>query len=127
MNHGWPSDPRIILASQWNQINRRSQRLAGEKHSCCLEAPALFVVRMDVLVPANGVLQPLLPRVSQRCLDLRTDICLTDATIQIDHKDYSGNLFQKRAILGLQVRGVRIPDPRLVRGIAGCTRGKAAE
>ena len=31
----------------------RSQRLAGKKHAGCLKAPALFVVGMNVLVPAD--------------------------------------------------------------------------
>ena len=89
--------------SRANDTIGRAQRLAGEEHAGCFEAPALFVVRMNVFVPADGIFQPFFARVSKGGLDLGADICLADSAIEIGHEDHGGNLLQKRAILCLEI------------------------
>ena len=82
----------------------RAKRLAREKHAGSFNAPALFVVRMNAVVPANRIFEPLFARVAKRRFDLRTDVCLTDTAIEVSHEDDRRNLLEERAILRLQIR-----------------------
>ena len=67
MNQGRPSSRRTILASHWNQTTRpsrrdhavrRSERLARQEHLGGLDAPARLILRVDLVVPADRILQP---------------------------------------------------------------------
>ena len=61
---------------------------------------------MNVLIPADRIFEPLLAGVPKRGLDLRADVGLADAAIEIGHEDDGRNLLQQRAILGLEIRSV---------------------
>src|ERR1700685_653311 len=76
----------------------RAQRSAREKHLRRLDAPALLVVGMNLLIPADGIFQPLFLREAERGLNLRTDIRLADSTIQVGHENNRGNLFDQGTI-----------------------------
>src|SRR5580704_938899 len=97
-----------------NHTIRGTQRVAGKKHLCRFYAPAALVVRMDVSIPADWILQPLFLRKTQRGFNLRTDVRLADAPIEIRHEHHGRNLFDQGAISGFQVRELRIPGPTLV-------------
>src|ERR1700685_3461037 len=77
---------------------RRSQWLYGQKHLGRFYAPALLIVRMNVLVPADRVLQPLVGRKPKRILDLRTYVGFTAALVEIGHEDNGRDLIQQCAI-----------------------------
>ena len=89
-----------------NDAVRRAQRLAGEEHACCFNAPALLVVGMDAVVPADGIFKPLFARVAERGLNFRAHVGLADAAIEIGHENDRRNLLEQRAILGLEIRSV---------------------
>ena len=72
-------------------------------------APALLVFGMDAVVPADRIFEPLFAGVAQCRFDLRADVCLADAAIEISHEDDGRNLLQQRAILGLEIRSVWLP------------------
>ena len=79
-----------------------AKRLAREKHTGRFNAPALLVVGMNSVIPADRIFEPLFARVAERCFDLRADVCLADATIEIRHEDDGWNLLQKRSITALR-------------------------
>jgi len=58
---------------------------------------------MDVPVPADGILQPLFLRKTQRGFDLRADVGFADSAIEICHEHHCGNLLYQRAIAGLDI------------------------
>ena len=58
---------------------------------------------MDLLVPADGVLQPLFLRETQHRFNLRAYVSLADSLVQVSHKYDGGNLLHQGAILCLQV------------------------
>jgi len=91
-----------------NHAVRGTQGLAAKEHRRRFRAPAVLVVRMDVPVPANRILQPFFLGKTERRLDLRTDISLADATIEIGHKHDGRNLLHERAVPGLQIRQLTV-------------------
>src|ERR1700722_19081639 len=77
--------------------------LAGEKYLGSLHAPALFIVRMDLLVPADRVFQPFITRESQRHFNVRTDVGWADALIEVGDENNRRELLNQRAITGFDV------------------------
>ena len=94
---------------------RRPQRLAGKKHLRGFDAPAVLIVGMDLLVPANRILQPFFLRKSERRFDLRTHIGFADSLIQVRHEHHGGNLIEQDPVARLQSRA---------RGLLGASDGE---
>ena len=85
-----------------------SQRLARKKHLGGFQAPALLIIGMNVLIPANRIFQPLLSRIAKGRFDLRAHICFADTSVEISHEDDRRYLLQECAIFGLKIRRLRI-------------------
>ena len=81
----------------------RTQRFAAEEQLSGFHAPALFVVGMDLRIPANRILQPLFLRETEHGFDLRTDVGFADRLVEIGHEHDCGNLLDQGAVLRLQV------------------------
>ena len=92
---------------------------AGEEHLGCLHGPAVLVIRMDLLIPTNGILQPFVAGESQRDFNVRTDVGLPYALIQVGSEDHGRNLLHQRSVSGFDVRrgfGTRGPAGRIFVG-----------
>ena len=85
-----------------------SERLAGEEHLGSFQAPAFLVMGVNVLIPANRILQPFFTRISEGRFNLRAHIRFTDAPVEISHENNRRYLLQKGAVFGLKVWSVRI-------------------
>ncbi len=79
------------------------QRFARKKQLSRFHAPSLLVVGMDLLIPADGVLQPLLLRETQDSFNLRADVSLAHPLVQVGHEYNRGNLLYQRPVFRLQV------------------------
>ena len=86
----------------------RPERVAGQEHLRGLDAPAELVVRMDVVVPADRILQPLRLGEPHDLLDARTHVGLPDAAIEVRHEDHGGHLLDEGPVLGLDVGQWRV-------------------
>ena len=106
-----PDDPAIAC----HHAIRRTQRVAGKKHLGRFGAPALLVVGMDMAVPADRIFQPLFLGETQRGFNLRADVGLADAAIEIRHEDYRRDLLDQGAISGFKIWKLGIVGPGLVR------------
>ncbi len=80
-----------------------ADRFAGEKHFGGFHRPAVLIVGMDLLIPADGIFQPFVARESERDFNVRTDVRLPDALIQIGGKNHGGDLLHQRAVSGFYV------------------------
>ena len=87
----------------------RPQRFARKKQLCRFDAPPLLVVRMDLLVPADRIFQPLLLREAEDRLDLRAHVGFADALVQVGHEDDGGNLLDQGAVLCFQIGEQEFP------------------
>ena len=132
MNQGRPSSRRTIFTSHWNQTSRpsrrehpvgRPERLAGQEHLGRLDAPAMLVLRVDVVVPADRILQPLRLGEPHDLLDPRAHVGLADAAIEVGHEDDRRHLLHQRAVLGFQV-GQRRVGRRRASPAPGRRRGR---
>ena len=81
-----------------------AQRLAGEKHARRLPCSSAACRRDECGIPADRIFEPLFARVAEGGLDLRADIGLADAAIEIGHENDGWNLFEQRAILCFEIR-----------------------
>jgi len=66
-----------------NYTISRTQRIAGQKHLCRFDAPALFIVGINVAVPPNRIFQPFFLRKTEGSFNLRANIGLADAAIEM--------------------------------------------
>lgn len=82
-------------------------RFTGKKHRGGFEAPSHFVVGMNLLVPAHGILEPFTLGKSQRRFDLGTYAGLADSLVQLGHEHDSGDLLDQGGVFRLhnQQRG----------------------
>jgi hypothetical protein len=122
------------LASQWNQITRPSlditryadrSGLPDRNISGGFHAPALFVIGMNLLIPADGIFQPFLLRKAQRRFNLGAHIRFAYALVQVSHEDHSGYLLDDGAITRFHIQ-----RPRLGRARSGVLKehtGQVAE
>ena len=85
-----------------------SQRLAREEHLGSFQAPALLVIGVNVLIPANRIFQPFFSRISEGRFDLRAHIRLADTPVEISHEDNRRYLLQQSTVFGLKVWRSRI-------------------
>ena len=117
MNQGRPSSRRTIFTSHWNQTQPAvagehavggPERLAGQEHLRRLDAPAELILGMDVVVPADRILQPFGLGEAHDLLDARAHVGLADAAIEIGHEDDGRHLLHQGPVLGLQVGQRRI-------------------
>src|SRR5579872_341527 len=81
-----------------------AQWSAREKHLRCLDAPTLFVLGMDLLIPANGIFQPFFLRKTQAGFNLWTHIGFSDASVQVGHENDCRNLLDQSAVDSVNVR-----------------------
>ena len=58
---------------------------------------------MDLLIPTDGIFQPFVARESQCHFNVRADIRLTDALIEVGDEDNGGKLLDQRAVSGFGV------------------------
>ena len=86
----------------------RPERAPGQEHLRGLDAPAALIVRMDVVVPADRILQPFRLGEPHDLLDARAHVSLADAAIEIRHEDHRGHLLDEGAVLGLDVGQWRV-------------------
>jgi hypothetical protein len=89
-----PDHPSIASENAVHRFERRSL----QEHLGGFNAPPISIFRVNLVVPANRIVQPFLTRESKYLFDLRADISLTDASIQIGHKDHGGDLLHKHAV-----------------------------
>src|ERR1700691_6021959 len=80
-----------------------SQRLAGEEHLGSFQAPALLVIGVNVLIPANWIFQPFFSRISEGGFNLRAHIGLADTPVELSHEDSRRYLLQQSTVFGLRV------------------------
>ena len=85
-----------------------AERLAGEEHLRGFQAPALLIIGVNVLIPANRILQPFFPRISEGRFNLRAHIRFTDTPVEMGHENNRRYLLQKGAVFRLKVWSVRI-------------------
>ena len=71
---------------------------------------------MDVVVPADGILQPFRLGEPHDLLDAGAHVGLADAAIEVGHEDHGGHLLDEGPVLGLDVGQRRVGRS----GIAGC-------
>ncbi len=102
---GFALEPDDVAVPRDHAVDR-SEGVPRQEHGGGILAPALFLVRMDLVVPADRIFQPLLLRESQRRFDLRADIRFADAAIQIRHEHDRRHLLEERAVSRLEDRGV---------------------
>src|SRR3984885_12906625 len=86
-----------------------AQRCTGKKHLSSFNTPALFVLGMNLLIPANGIFQPFFLRKTESRLDLRTDIGFTDSPLQVSHENHSGDLLDQSTIDRIGFRQLLFP------------------
>src|SRR5262245_49172941 len=67
---------------------QRLQRFSKEKEFGCFDTPSLLVVRMNLLVPTNRVVQPFFLREPEQRFDLRTYIGFANALVEERHEHY---------------------------------------
>ena len=85
---------------------------------------------MDVVVPADRVLQPLRLGEPHDLLDARAHVRLADAAVEIGHEHHGRHLLHQGPVLGLQVRKRRLTGggrATASRPVAGEDRGQVAE
>ena len=99
-----PDDAAIAC----NHSIRGSQRLAGEEHLGSFQAPALLVIGVNVLIPADRIFQPFFSRISEGGFNLRAHIGFADTPVEIGHEDNRRYLLQQSTVFGLKVRRLRI-------------------
>ena len=75
-----------------NYAVSRSQGFARQEHFGGLNAPALLIVGMNLLVPAHRIFKPLRLRKTERRFNLRADIGFADSPIEIGHENNGGEL-----------------------------------
>ena len=63
-----------------------------------LDAPTRLVVGMNLVEPADGVVEPFGLREAEHGLDLRADVSLADALIEEGHEDDRRNLLDEDAV-----------------------------
>jgi hypothetical protein len=83
---------------------------------------------MDLLVPADRILQPFVSRESQRYFNVRADVGLPDALVEVGDEDDGGELFNEGAVSGFGVGrgfGWRGPGGRI--SIDGNLTGKLGQ
>ena len=95
----------------------RAQRLAGKEHLGGLDAPTVFVVGMDLLIPADWIFQPFALREPERLLDLRTHVGFADALIEVSHEDHGRDLLHQSAIPGFDVRSGAVGGRGVLPGV----------
>ena len=71
--------------------------------SAAFQAPALFVIGVNVLIPANWIFQPFFSRISEGGFNLRAHISLADTPVEISHEDNRRYLLQQSTVFGLRV------------------------
>jgi hypothetical protein len=94
---GFAVEPDNAPIAGENAINRFQGR-AAEKHFRSLNAPALPVIGMDVVIPANRIIEPFFTCESKHLFDLRADVGFAHTTVQKSHENHSGNLLDKDAV-----------------------------
>ena len=62
---------------------------------------------MNVLIPANWILQPFFSRISEGCFNLRAHIGFADSPIEMRHEDHCRYLLQQCAVFVLKVWRIR--------------------
>ena len=109
-----PHDPPV--AGQEPEFGAKA--LAGEAGAREALGPSDLVVRVQLPIPEERVVQPFLRREAEQLLDLRTDIKLAGAAVEGCHEGHGGDLLHQGPIPGL--RPVQL-------GLAGAVGGSFPE
>src|SRR6266403_3316450 len=80
-----------------------SQRFTREHHLGGLKVPTLLIIRVNLAIPSDRIVEPLILRKSKRGLYIGTDIGLADSSIEKNHEDHRRNLFNQGMISGFNV------------------------
>src|SRR5262245_11333986 len=70
-----------------------SQGFTREHHLGGFYVPPLLIIGVDLAIPSDGIVEPLILRKSKCRLDVGTDVCLADSSIKKNHEDNRGDLF----------------------------------
>src|SRR4029453_725464 len=81
-----------------------SQGFTREHHLGGFYVPPLLMIGVDLAIPSDRIVEPLILRKSKCGLDVGTDVSLADSSIKEKHKDNPGNLFKQVLVPGFDVR-----------------------
>jgi hypothetical protein len=77
---------------------------ARNQGCCSLDTPARPVVWVNLVVPANWIVEPLFLRKSKNLLKVRTDVGFAKTPVKVGHENDRGNLLNEYLISRLQAR-----------------------
>jgi len=99
---GFALKPDHATVARQHSIDR-TQRLAGQKNTGRFHAPTIFVVGVNLLIPTHRIVEPLFLFETERRLDLRADVSLALAAVEVGHENHGWYLLNQGAVLGLEL------------------------